>query len=113
MDDKYDIDQLLSDARGEGAEMAVPDALFARIMSDAADQMPRRRALEASGTRRSLGAALLAALGGWAAVSGLAAATVAGVWLGFSPPAALDSYIGGDTLSVSIDPQFYGIGTEG
>lgn len=35
--------------------------------------------------------ALVAAVGGWATVAGLATATVAGVWIGMSPPSGLET----------------------
>ncbi len=48
---------------------------------------------------------LLAAIGGWRAVSGLASATVAGVWIGFAGVGNLslttvDLLSGGETLAV-------------
>ncbi len=75
------------------AQARVPDAmpseaLMDRIMMDAdsvlADAMP---VLERP--RQGLGAMLLDAIGGWPSFSGLAAATVAGLWIGVAPPAAL------------------------
>lgn len=101
---------------GPGADMTPSDALMARIMADAATEMPRRVGVasvsDASGSR-GIGAMILAALGGWAAVSGLAAATVTGLWLGISPPAALDTFLSGSSLSVSLSDEFPGFEVEG
>ena len=105
-----DLDKMFDAARGDGGDGPVSEALMARIIADAATEMPRR---VVAAPKRSLGAALFAALGGWAAVSGLAAATVAGVWLGVSPPAALDTFLTGESLSVSMDTDLFTIGTEG
>ncbi|MFZ5965322.1 hypothetical protein ACOXXX_20455 [Thalassococcus sp. BH17M4-6] len=65
-----------------------PADLMARIEAQALaarpdpDPAPHRRPL----------AGLIAALGGWPAMAGLAAAACAGVWLGFSPPDAMLAY---------------------
>lgn len=92
------LDDLFAAARGaEDWEMS--EALTARIMADAAAEMPRPAAAP---VRRGPWAALVAALGGWPAVSGLAAATVAGVWLGAAPPPALDSFLSGSAVPVSF-----------
>jgi hypothetical protein len=52
-----------------------------------------------------LWARLFDMLGGWPAVSGLAAATVAGIWVGVAPPASVESITAsflGDAVSVSL-----------
>lgn len=63
------------------------DALMQRVMGDAlavqaATAAPARTV---RGGRGGLVAGLWAALGGWPALGGLATATLAGVWIGFSP----------------------------
>ncbi|MGC9369234.1 MAG: dihydroorotate dehydrogenase [Paracoccaceae bacterium] len=66
------------------ATAPVPSAaLLERVLADA--QAPR---LTAAGRR--IWAGLLAALGGWPAVAGLASVTVAGIWLGYAAPGGLD-----------------------
>ncbi len=105
-----ELDDIFDAARGAGDDMPVSDALMARIIADAAAEMPRPVAMA---PKRSLGTALFAALGGWTAISGLAAATVAGVWLGVSPPAALDTFLTGESLSVALDTDLFTNGTEG
>ncbi len=100
-DDGDRLDRLLAEARDEPRGWTPGDDLAARIVADAAAQMPRRAARPAP----RFGAVLLAALGGWAAVGGLAAATVAGIWIGVSPPAAVDGLLGGEELTVSIYPE--------
>jgi hypothetical protein len=79
----------LAAARAEGDSGAqLPEALSARMMADAAAAQPR-----ASAPR---GAAWLSRLVGgreglgWPAATGLAAATLAGLWIGYAPPPALD-----------------------
>ena len=64
---------------------ALPPGLAARVIADGQRLQPspvgRKRA-----ESLSLGARLLAAMGGWPAVSGLAAASCAGFWIGYAPP---------------------------
>lgn len=108
MNDAEDqLDRLLAEARGSGEDPPLTDALMARIVADAAAEMPRRRPAPASSRL------LLAALGGWAAVSGLAAATVAGLWLGIAPPPALDALLAGDAVTVSLLPDYDTLAGEG
>lgn len=82
------LDGFFAAARNETA--ALPEALEARMLADAA-QVHRARAAPARRRQATAGPIrqLLAALGGWPAVGGLAAACAAGVWLGFAPPASL------------------------
>jgi hypothetical protein len=68
------------------------EALLARVLADAltaqtAHGFPAPRAQPAVPLWRQL----LAALGGWQGVGGMATAGLVGVWLGFSPPAGLDA----------------------
>jgi len=76
---------------GKAARPEPGDALMARIMADA-DRVQAERAAapapEPTPRRGRLGW-LAAALGGWPAMAGLAAATVAGLWIGVSAPAGL------------------------
>lgn len=68
------------------------DALLARVL---ADGLAAQKAHVAPAPRARLAAPrwrqLLAALGGWQGLGGLATAGLVGVWLGISPPAGLDA----------------------
>jgi len=106
------VDDLL--AESAAVDPNVPDDLMAAVMRDALDMQPTAVAREVP---QGLWAMVLDLVGGWPAVSGLAAAGVAGLWLGIAPPAALESVaadvlgdvqavdlLGGDMLtSFSID----------
>lgn len=64
--------------------------------------------------RAGLLAALLAALGGWPAVAGLASAAVAGVWIGAASPDLVNGVVGlgdGVTEETAYDLGDLGIGT--
>jgi hypothetical protein len=96
-----DIDRLFALARE--VQPPLPDALAARILADA----------EAA-TRPVVGAApavpggwrgIVAALGGWPALGGLALAGVVGLVIGISPPAGLSTIASGllgDTLELQL-----------
>jgi len=78
----------------------VEPALMARVMVDA-DAVLDLRTAELRGTRETgpgLFRSLVTMVGGWTAVGGLVSATLAGVWIGFAPPAAFsttaNSYLG-------------------
>lgn len=109
------------------------DALMARILDAglaeqaaiAAARHPKaaRPAAVAPTAPRGSGS-WFGSLGGWGAVTGLATATVAGIWLGFSPPTGLaglaDGVLGtslsgtGDTIDqVDLLPTFESYLTEG
>jgi hypothetical protein len=65
----------------EARKARPPGALVARVLADAEAARPVRRA--------GFGAALLRAIGGWPAAAGLAAASVAGLMIGYATPDAL------------------------
>ncbi|TCP60835.1 hypothetical protein EV663_1079 [Rhodovulum bhavnagarense] len=72
-------------------------ALLARVMDDAMAEAGVRAAPLVVGkqtptpaTRRGVIGAMLSTLGGWPSMAGLASATVAGIWIGYADPAALD-----------------------
>ena len=75
-----------------------PD-LFARVLADAYREQDAQAALATDGAaakvpatpRRGRFRGLLDAIGGWPAAASLATATLAGVWIGYNPPAVLDS----------------------
>jgi len=80
------LDQLLQEVADH--RPAVPDDLMAAVLRDAAFVQPRAVPVA---DQPGLWAMLLDAIGGWPAVGGLAAAGVAGVWLGFAPPVGFDA----------------------
>lgn len=84
-DEDTELEQFFAAARAETP--ALPKALEARILEDAAMQMPRSR------TARGFGM-LWELLGGAIGAGGLVTATAVGVWLGLAPPAALPDLAG-------------------
>ncbi|WP_372840692.1 hypothetical protein [Phaeovulum sp.] len=104
------LEALFDEARFEAFEL--PPGLLARVLADADAELAARtapppRATAARGIS-GFGAVLkelFGAIGGWPAVSGLASATVAGVWIGFAGVGGLAlttaDLLGGDeTLAV-------------
>lgn len=86
--DEAALDALLAEARETPA--ALPDALTARMLADAeAAQNARAAPPAAAPRRRGRLARAFAGIGGWPALAGFATATVAGVWIGLSPPAVV------------------------
>lgn len=104
------LDALFAQARKD--EARPDDALTARILADADDvQAGFASAQPARPAGASLWARLLDGLGGWPAVSGLAAATVAGVWIGVAPPASVADVTAnffGEELTVPLVPSDLG-----
>lgn len=78
-------------AAARAAEPPVPDALMRRVLADAAAHRPAMppRAVAPAPQRRGWVVALLEMLGGRGAVAGLAAAGLAGIWIGFVQPVDL------------------------
>lgn len=101
--DEKMLEDLFADARE--ARVTVSDDLMARVLNDAAD-VQRDATLQprhVSPVSVSPFDRLMNALGGWPAVSGFAAATVAGFWIGVAPPVAFEDYAAsftGDVLTV-------------
>ena len=99
---KSDKDRL-SDAALDGffaagrAQAPEPGAdLMARIMADAEAEIAARAPAPAPRTgRRGRWAALVSGIGGWPALASMAAAALAGVWLGFASPDRLNTLSGG------------------
>lgn len=98
-DDMQRLNALFDQARSEKSE--IPEGLRARILADASlcrqqQQVQNRQNVAPAPVRaalagvfdRSLNAArqFLRAVGGWPAMGGMVAATVAGVWIGLAPP---------------------------
>ncbi|HHL21152.1 MAG TPA: dihydroorotate dehydrogenase [Aliiroseovarius sp.] len=89
--DDSELDLLFEAAR-DTSPLPSPD-LLARVLAgaEALQPGPPEPAAPAAapggrGASAGLFAGLLAAVGGWAAVAGLATATLAGVWIGYAHP---------------------------
>jgi len=84
-----ELDGILAEMRLE----TVPDDLMARVLADAAAELPRPAPAVAPPRKRRtpwhFAGQLRAQLGGWAGMGGLAAACATGVWIGFAPPQGL------------------------
>ncbi len=79
---EHELDDLLARARSD-----MPSSAFlARVMQDAISAQPA--------PREPFWAGVLSLIGGWGAMGGLAAATVAGVWLGAVGGADMAGYVG-------------------
>ncbi len=95
--DEPDLDAFFAAARDD---TPAPDAaVLARVLAQAeVVQDSFNRAPAPSLATRIIG--IWRAFGGWPAMSGLTAATLAGVWIGIAPPAAIENvmqvWIGGD-----------------
>lgn len=85
-----ELDGLFSSAAANPPE--VPGALLQRIMADAHSVSEARllASVPAAQPKAGVFSGLFGAIGGWPGLAGLATATVVGVWIGFSPPAAVD-----------------------
>ncbi|WP_375255807.1 hypothetical protein [Yoonia sp.] len=101
-------------AQARGADTTPGDDVTARILADAATVQSGFGA-SAAPEKTGLWARMLDALGGWPAVSGLTAATVAGIWVGVAPPMAIEDLTAsviGDEVSVSFYASDLGFETE-
>ena len=79
-----ELDALFAAARDDAAQAPSSD-LMARILADAEAMQPKPAASVARPqSRGGVVSGILSAIGGWPSLGGLAAATVAGVWIGFS-----------------------------
>jgi hypothetical protein len=101
--DEFDgLDAVFAAARAKAPEPSA--ALLARVEADALRVMAERQAAVAvvprRPARRGFWAIFSEVLGGRGAVAGLATATLAGLWLGFSPPQGLATLTQSVTQSV-------------
>ena len=102
-----DLDDLLAAEAANPAKASA--ALLDRVIADAdiiADGRARMTHPDNLAPRAGLMDSLLAAIGGWPGVGGLATATVVGIWIGFAPPAAIDDLAG----SYLANNDSYGFG---
>ena len=86
-----EVDKLLREAARNVPEL--PDGLMRRIIGDAEALLPESRNSRPRGRRGRLGK-LWAGFGGWPALAGLAAVTLVGIWLGYSPPGFIEGIAG-------------------
>ena len=96
-------------------DVPMSEGLMDRIMQDA-DGILGAAALASSRTRPGFIAQFMDAVGGWPALSGLAAATVAGVWIGVVQPASLTDLsagVWGTTIEVPLLESDIFAGLEG
>lgn len=99
MAEKFDddmLDDLFAAARTDSRATPSPD-LLARVLQEAEGLQVAEPAPVVT-QRRSLWSALVAAVGGWPALSGVAMAGVAGVWIGVAAGTTLME----DTLGLDI-----------
>lgn len=85
-----DLEQLL---HNRAAPVAVPDALMARILDDAAREQPRFAwpAPAAPAPRMTVWQIIADLFGGGGVVAGLATAACAGIYLGVAQPSAIST----------------------
>ncbi|MEO1639584.1 MAG: hypothetical protein AAFU41_10110 [Pseudomonadota bacterium] len=114
MNDPHDdmLDDLFATAR-KGTAQPGHD-LIARVLADA-DALQSAPAPQPA-QKPGLWTQLMEAIGGWPAVSGLATATIAGVWIGVAPPAAVEDLTAtliGDEVGVALFSGDLLLGDEG
>ncbi len=106
MTDRHDdTDDLLAPYFRAARTPGLPADLAARIAADAERLQPGRRAAGPA----AWVAAFTAALGGWRPLAGLAAAGVAGLWIGVAPPAPLAELTGsvlGDAVELDLSELY-------
>ena len=98
------LEDLFANARSPAADPS--SDLLARVLGDARQvQAGFGPVGSADGAGPGLWAALLAAIGGWPALGGVATAGVAGLWLGLSPPAQVEDGLTGVLALSGWSPQ--------
>lgn len=103
--DQENLDTLFAELRHE--EASPPEALFSRVLADASALQPTP--VIAPVQHQNVLQKIADAIGGWPAISGVAAAGVAGLWVGLAPPASIDAWAAdmlGTTTSVSLIGEF-------
>ncbi len=97
-----ELDGLLAEA----ASLATTPSseLMQRVIADADSvaEAGEVKSNPAQPRRRGFIAGLLAGIGGWPAIAGLATATVAGVWIGYASPETLDGITNGLLTSRTV-----------
>ena len=101
--DEMDLDDLFAEARERRPEPG-PD-LLARIVADAGHVAAERDAPRPAPAMPGLWRDWMRALGGWPAVGGLVASTLAGLWIGVAQPPSLSDLadtVWGEQVSVTL-----------
>lgn len=102
MTDETQIDTTFAQMRA--GTVTPSEALMDRIMMDA-DGILAQDVLPAVQSRPTFGAMIRDVIGGWPSMGGLVAATMAGLWIGIFPPAAVtdltQGYVG-STVEVQL-----------
>jgi hypothetical protein len=96
------LDDLFAQARAQPPG-SPSDDLIARVLADAAGVQPAPSAHVIS--QPGLWSRIMDTIGGWPALGGLAAATVAGIWVGVAPPTPvsdLTAHLMGDVVTVDL-----------
>ena len=93
------LDDLFASARTDSRQEVSTD-LLARVLNDAEAHQPKAAPLPDRPRRKGRWQQFVAVIGGWPSLTGLAAATVAGVWIGFNASTTLLPY-GLDSLTSS------------
>lgn len=103
--DFRDLDAFFNSARENAATPS--DGLMVRVLADANQVQAGFSTQEKKHVRRGRLIQLFAVLGGWPAIGGLTAATVAGIWIGVSPPDSLSgvaqAYLDANSSAYLID----------
>lgn len=99
------------DALFEAAQESAPlpsQNLWDQVHQDALAEIPRLRGgARVSPAQPGILAGLIAAIGGWPSLAGLSTAAIAGVWIGFANPDALnDSTIAGLLPGFNISENY-------
>lgn len=104
MTNPNDDDLVALFAQARSADTSPSDDLMARILGDADAVQDGFTPVQTS-ENPGLWARMMDALGGWPSLSGLAAATVAGIWVGVAPPSAIEELTAtvlGDEVNISL-----------
>ncbi len=103
-DDDTTLDRTFAQIRAE--DVPLSDGLMDRIMMDADSVLAAGGPMARNDAPQpGLWDSLLDAIGGWPSFSGLAAATVAGLWIGVAPPDAVTNVtdvLWGGTFEVPV-----------
>ena len=102
------LDDLFAQARA--SEVLPSDALMARVLADADAQLRPEIAPDIAPEHGAF-YGFLQMIGGWPALSGVAAAGVAGLWVGLAPPSTVEGWVAdliGTTTQVALMPDFDG-----
>ena len=104
-----DTDMMLDALFAEARQDMPDDALMARVLADASAVQDAARAappVTAPRPERGWLAGMVAAIGGWGALSGVSAAGVMGLAVGLYSPDAVANWVGSDTIGLESSYEF-------